>query len=84
MKKLTKITFTVTAEEAEALSKAIAFFDVACTKVVPENTEALGVTAAQLEKLMGFKEWITEEISDLDAWNAEVEHFENIAASSIQ
>ena len=93
MKKLTKITFTVTSEEAATLARAINFFRVGCTKATAENHDgekvsssenmaALEVTHEQLSRLVDFRTWILDEIADLDAWNAEAEHFENISSKS--
>lgn len=83
MKKLTKITFTVTIDEAETLRKAIGVFEIACKKTTGVKKEKLMefVTPEQLEKLTSFGEWLTEELADLEAWNAEVDHFEAISAT---
>lgn len=93
MKKLTKITFTVTTDEAETLRKAIGFFHIGCTKATADYPEGINeqnlenmalfeVTPEQLQKLNSFGEWLTEELADLEAWNAEVDHFENLTTSN--
>lgn len=95
MKRLTKITFTVTSEDAATLANAINFFRIGCTKATaenhdgekepsPENMAALGVTPEQLVHLIDFRHWILDEIADLEAWNAEVEHFEKLAETCNQ
>jgi hypothetical protein len=95
MKRLTKITFTVTTEEAQDISKAIHFLHIGCTKATAknpkgiaeinsENMKALDMDEQRLDRLIAFRTWINEEIADLDAWNAEVDHFENISSSALQ
>lgn len=92
MKRLTKITFTITAEEAEVLRKAINFMKVGCSRATAENPcgikelnhenmKLFCINNDQLIRLLSFSEWIAEEIADLEAWNAEVDHFENLAAT---
>lgn len=95
MKRLNKITFTVTIAEAKDISKAIHFLQIGCTKATaknprgiaeinPENMKALNMDEHRLDRLIAFRTWINEEIADLDAWNAEVDHFGKISGPANQ